>query len=183
MRGIHINGFAAVSEDGMLANADHVMPDALKVEEDQRFFENGVIEADVLVHGRHSQEPFQSTASKRRLILTRKIAELTSDESNPQALLWNPTGASFARALDALGPPHNRITIVGATEVFDLFLDHYQTFYLSRVAGVRLPGGTPVFKNVPAQTPEDILAAHGLVRAGDEVSTPKLTITRWERHS
>ena len=37
---------------------------------------------------------------------------------------------------------------VGGTEVFAMFLDLYDVFFLSRAAGVRLPGGRPVFPDV-----------------------------------
>ena len=37
-----IEGYAIVSEDGMLANAAGVMPDALKFEADKRLFERGL---------------------------------------------------------------------------------------------------------------------------------------------
>ena len=38
----------------MLADAAGVMPDALKFEADQRFFERALDRVDVVVHGRHS---------------------------------------------------------------------------------------------------------------------------------
>ena len=37
-----IEGFAIVSEDGMLANAEGIMPDSLKFEADRQFFECGL---------------------------------------------------------------------------------------------------------------------------------------------
>ena len=49
-------GFAIVSKDGMLADPAGVMPSSLKVEADQRFFENGLDGVDVVIHGRHSHE-------------------------------------------------------------------------------------------------------------------------------
>jgi hypothetical protein len=43
-----------------------------------------------------------------------------------------------------------------------VFLDRYDVFYLSRAPAVRLLGGRPVFPEVPARTPEQVLARHGL---------------------
>jgi hypothetical protein len=43
-----IEGYAIVSEDGMLANAAGVMPDQLKFDADQRFFERGLDAVDVV---------------------------------------------------------------------------------------------------------------------------------------
>ena len=51
-----IEGYAIVSEDGMLATAARIMPASLKFEADQRFFERGLDGVDVVVHGRHSHE-------------------------------------------------------------------------------------------------------------------------------
>jgi hypothetical protein len=42
-----IEGYAIVSEDGMLANAAGIMPDSLKFEADQAFFEKGLCSVDV----------------------------------------------------------------------------------------------------------------------------------------
>jgi len=62
-----------------------------------------------------------------------------------------------------LGLAEGTVAIIGGTEVFGLFLDlGYDAFHLSRVNKVRLPGGRPVFPQVPAQSPEDVLASHGL---------------------
>ena len=49
--------------------------------------------------------------------------------------------------------------MIGGTDVFDLFLDRYDSFYLTRGPRIRLPGGRPVFPGVPAPTPEAVLSA------------------------
>ena len=38
----HIEGYAIISEDGMLADAARVMPESLKFQADARFFEEGL---------------------------------------------------------------------------------------------------------------------------------------------
>jgi hypothetical protein len=159
-----IEGFAIISEDGMLADAAGVMPDALKFEADQRFFERGLDRLDVVVHGRHSHEQQPHSHLRRRLILTTRVAALAADPANDKALYWNPAGASFERALAELGEPDARVGVVGATYVFALFLDRYDVFHLTRAPGVRLPGGRPVFPGVPMRTPEAILERTGVVR-------------------
>jgi len=88
-----IEGFAIVSEDGMLADAAGIMPDALRFEADQRFFERGLDRVDVVVHGRHSHEQQPHSHLRRRLILTGRIPALAADPSNAKALFWNPVGA------------------------------------------------------------------------------------------
>jgi hypothetical protein len=66
-------GYAIVSEDGMLANAAGIMPDSLKFEADQHFFERGLNGVDVVVHGRHSHEQQPRSYLRRRLIVTRQV--------------------------------------------------------------------------------------------------------------
>ena len=98
-----VEGYAIVSEDGMLADAARVMPDALMFEADQRFFEHGLDRVGVVVHGRHSQERQPRSPLRHRLMLTRGIASIAEHPSNAKALLWNPAGASLEDALIALG--------------------------------------------------------------------------------
>jgi dihydrofolate reductase len=148
----------------MLANAEGIMPDPLKFGADQQFFERGLDGVDVVVHGRHSHERQPRSQLRRRLILTHKVAAVAADPSNEKALFWNPAGASFEQALTALGVPDGSIGIIGGTDVFGMFLDRYDVFHLSRAPDVRLPGGRPVFPEVPTQTPEQVLASHGLYR-------------------
>jgi dihydrofolate reductase len=180
-----IEGYAIVSEDGMIANAARIMPDSLKVEVDQRFFERGLDGVDVVAHGRHSHEQQPRSHLRRRLILTRRVAATAADPSNEKALLWNPSGASLEEALAALGAPDGSVGVIGGADVFAVFLDRYSVFHLSRVTGVRLPGGRPVFPEVPAQTPEDVLASHGLDRGERQLldAARGLTIVSWRSSS
>ena len=178
-----IEGYAIVSEDGMLANAAGVMPDSLKFEADQAFFERGLDGVDVVVHGRHSHENQRHSDLRRRLVLTRSVPAIAADPSNRKALFWNPAGASLEQAMAVLGVSEGTVGVIGGTEVFGLFLDRYQTFYLSRAPGVHLPGGRPVFPEVPAKTPEDVLAHHGLKPGQRQVLDMEkgLEVVSWER--
>src|SRR6185437_4977132 len=119
-----------VSQDGMIANAAGILPTALKFDADRQFFERGVAGVDVVVHGRHSEEGGEDSSSRRRLILTRQIPTIASDRSNGKTLLWNPAGTSFEQALAALGVSDAKIGILGGTDVFGLFLDRFDVFYL-----------------------------------------------------
>src|SRR3954470_19138891 len=98
MPDLRIEGYVIVSADGMLANADHVMPDELRFEGDKHFFTAALDRADLIVHGRNSHEGQANSPRRKRLILTRSIGAIAPDPSNPRATLWNPAGASFEAA-------------------------------------------------------------------------------------
>jgi hypothetical protein len=93
-----VEGYAIVSEDGMIANTDGIMPESLKFEADKRFFENGLNGVDVSVHGRHSHEQQPHSPLRHRIILTRRIWGIAPHPTIPKAVRWNPAGASFEDA-------------------------------------------------------------------------------------
>ncbi|HVV62133.1 MAG TPA: dihydrofolate reductase [Pseudolabrys sp.] len=178
-----IEGYAIVSADGMLADATGVMPDELKFDADQRFFADKLERVDAVANGRHSNEQQRNSATRKRLTLTRQILALAPDPDNPKGFLWNPAGASLAEAWAALGLDRGILGVVGGTFVFDLFLDSYTDFFLSRAPGIALPGGRPVFTEVPRLTPEQVLTRHGLV-AGKRITLDvenDVTVTHWHR--
>lgn len=183
MPALQIDGYVIVSADGMLANADRVMPDELKFAGDQQFFSAALDRADLIVHGRHSREDQQNSPRRKRIVLTRAIPNLAPDPSNARATLWNPAGASFEAACERAGVYSGAIAIIGGPGVFDMFMDRYSTFWLSQAPRVRLPGGEPCFPGVPRQSPQDILAAHGL-RAGESQildAAEAVSVTPWRR--
>ncbi|HTI83277.1 MAG TPA: hypothetical protein VL614_22720 [Acetobacteraceae bacterium] len=179
----HIEGYAIVSEDGMLADANRVMPDSLKFKADYEFFEAALDAVDLVVHGRHSQEQQPRAGQRRRLVLTQRVAAIAPDPSNPNALLWNPLGASFEDAVAAVGVPVRRVGVIGGTDVFAFFLDRFDAFHLTHAPGVSLPGGRPVFPDVPRRRPEDVLAEHGLRPEPPHMldATRNLSVVTWRR--
>jgi dihydrofolate reductase len=180
-----IEGYAIVSVDGMLADANRHIPDGLKVKADQEFFHGALEQAAVVVHGRHSHEGGPRAATRRRLVLTTRIAALADDPAHPKSLLWNPKGASLAEAWERLGAPSGLLAVIGGPDVYGLFLDiGYDAFHLSRAAHVRLPGGRPVFPQIgPDRTPEDVLASHGLKPGPQRVldADAGATLVTWRR--
>ena len=149
-----IEGYAIVSVDGMIANAAGIMPDELKFEADQRFFEHGLDGVQAVVHGRHSHEQQSRSHLRCRLILTRQIPTVAPDPSNQKALFWNPAGASFEEALAALQAPDGSVAIIGGTDVFGMFLPRYDIFYLTRAPNVWLPGGRESFRRCRSTLPK-----------------------------
>ena len=180
---LRIEGFVIVSAEGMLANARHVMPDELKFEGDKRFFSDALDRADLIVHGRHSHENQPNSPRRKRIVLTRAIGDLAPDPSNPKATLWNPAGATFEAACDGAGVGSGTVAIIGGPVVFDMFMDRYDTFWLSQAPRVRLPDGEPAFSGVPTRSPQQVLAAHGLQAGENQIldAAEGVLVTPWRR--
>lgn len=183
MVALRIEGYVIVSADGMLATADRLMPDVLRFEGDQRFFNAALDRVDLVIHGRHSFEDQPNSPKRRRVILTRSVNALADDPDNPNATLWNPAGASFAQACEHAGVTAGTAAVIGGPIVFAMFLDRYDTFWLSQAPRVKLPAGLGAFPDVPRHSPEEILARAGLAPRERRVldDAAGVTVTAWRR--
>lgn len=183
MPALQIDGYVIVSSDGMLADASHIMPDDLKFEGDKQFFNAALDRADLIVHGRHSFEDQPNSPRRKRVVLTRTVDAIAPDPSNPKATLWNPAGASFEAACDLAGVRNGTVAIIGGPDVFGMFMERYDTFWLSQAPRVRLPGGEPCFPGVPERSPQQVLAAHGLKAGNPQILDPadQVSVTPWRR--
>ena len=184
MIGSHsIEGYAIVSADGMIADGNGVIPATIRNDADQRFFQSELDRAAVLVHGRRSHEGGPRADKRKRIIVTRQVVSVTPNRSLPNALLWNPAGATLEQAIAALVVGDGPTAVLGGTEVFGLFLPLYDAFHLTRAAKASIPDGRPPFPQVGRQTPEDVLASFSLhpkaPRAIDAAAG--ITLTTWER--
>ena len=175
-----IVAYAIASADGMIADETGTMPKELHLEADQRFFAKGLDRADVLAHGRMSQEAQANSPKRRRLILTRKVAALAPDPDNPNARLWNPAGATLEEACGALGCASGTLAVLGGPDIYRYFLDlGYDDFYLSLADNVRLPGGIPVFGRGQGGTPEELMRAAGLKPRPTQRLDAEVSLIEW----
>ena len=183
MSELRIDGYVIVSADGMLADADRVMPAELKFEGDKRFFTDALDQADLIVHGRNSHEDQPNSPRRKRIILTRSVDALAPDPSNSRATLWNPAGAPFEAACERAGVRAGTIAVIGGPVVFEMFMARYATFWLSLAPRVKLPDGEPCFPGVPARSPQQILSAHGLTAGNARILDPAdgVSVTPWRR--
>jgi len=183
MSALQIEGYVIVSADGRLADASNVMPDSLKFPGDQRFFNAALDAADLILHGGNSFEDQPNSPHRRRIKVTRRVDGIGSDPDNPKSTLWNPAGASFEQACRAAKITSGTVAVIGGPVVFGMFMDRYDTFWLSQAARVELPDGAPCFPGVPAQTPQQVLASHGLVAAETRLldAANDVTVTAWRR--
>jgi hypothetical protein len=182
---LRIEGYVIVSADGMLADASNVMPDELKFEGDKAFFTAALDRADLILHGRNSYEDQPNSPRRRRVILTRKVEAIAPDPANPKSTLWNPAGASFDAVCKHAGIDIDAgtVAVIGGPGVFGMFMDRYDEFWLSVAPHVRLPCGEPCFPGVPARTPQQILAAHGLHAGEPQMldAANEVSVTPWRR--
>jgi len=185
VRRLRIEGYVIVSGDGMLANADRVMPEGLKFEGDKQFFTDALDHADLIVHGRNSFEDQPNSPKRKRIVLTRAIDAIAPDPTNPKSTLWNPDGASFEAACAGAAVGSGTVAIIGGPYVFGMFMDRYDTFWLSLAPHVRLPDGEPCFPGVPECSPQQILAAHGLHAGEQQVldAAHEVSVTPWRRNA
>ena len=165
---LEIEGFAIVSNDGHLAGADGLMPNSLKFDPDQKFLNQALDGATLLVHGRKSHEAQPNSGNRRRLLLSHSIGAFSATPIEPNVWLWNPAVTSFRDVCTALGIESGVVAVLGGTAAYDMFLPLYAKFHLCRAGKVRLPGGVPVFSAVgPGRTPDDVLSAAGLALVED----------------
>jgi dihydrofolate reductase len=175
-------GYAIVSADGMLAAADGIMPATLKFDADQRFLSDSLDAVDLIVQGRNSFEDQPNSAKRRRIYATRSVQQPVM-AADKQSVLWNPAHAPIDAAVAATGLNTARIAIIGGTSLFDMFLNRYQSFWLSHAPKVALPGGVPVFSGVPARSPDEILRDQGMTEGRRRVLDPAddVTVVEWTR--
>jgi dihydrofolate reductase len=176
-----VEGYVIVSADGMLADSQHRMPDSIRYDADQEFFQSSLDQAAAIVHGRHSHEGGPRADKRKRLVLTRRVAALAPDPDYPNALFWNPQGATFEEALAALGVADGTTAIIGGSDVFTMFLPRYDSFHLSHAGRAHIPGGLSPFTE--PGTPEDVLRRHGLKPGPrrDLDAAADLSVTTWIR--
>ena len=119
----------------------------------------------------------------RRDVAVRYVCALLPMFFSATLLVLSGPGASFEAACEQAGVTSGTVAIIGGPAVFGMFMDRYDTFWLSLAPKVRLPDGEPCFPGVPARTPQQILAAHGL-RAGEPQmldAANEVSVTPWRR--
>jgi hypothetical protein len=168
----------------MIADRNRQMPEGLKIDADVRFFNDGLDRAALIVHGRNSHEQQAVSDRRRRFVVTHEIPALSMHPSIANAWQWNPAGMSFTDAREEIGLSEGMVAVTGGAQVFALFLDiGFDAFHLSRAGKVAIPGGRPVFSQVPGQTPEQVLRSYGLAPGPARVldAPAEATLVTWHR--
>ncbi len=156
-------GYAVVSADGFIADADGVMPDALKFEADWDYFQAALDDADITLIGRHTHEAAPNLKKRHRLVFSTRTGELTRE--NATTFWIDPGKADPCRAIAELFGPSAKVAVVGGRAVFDWVLSNpgFSTFHLSLAHHVRLGRGQTIFKGAnDLSAALSLLNDHGL---------------------
>ncbi len=174
---IVVEGHAIVSNDGMIAAADGSMPPELRNDADWRLFQAALDRSALVVLGRigHARHP---NPGRRRLVLTRSVADLQADPVDERSSYWNPAGIGIADVIERLGIREGTVAVTGGTGTFDVFLPWYDRFVLAEVRGLYIAEGTPCFTK---GHPRFVLPGAGLEARDMEMIDRGVVQTTWVR--
>ncbi len=176
-----LHGYAIVSDDDRIADAQGRFPDTLKNDADWAYFQAGLDASDLTLLGRRSHEASPNVKQRRRVVVSGAVSAL---EEREDGLWWNPAGLPLEEVLASVLPSGGEIAVPGGRDVFDhVGPAGFSTFHLARAVGRRLPGGRGLFsaceRGVRA---EEALAGGGLAPDPtvwlDEPAGVNLTIWR-----
>ncbi len=161
---IEIHGYAIVTDDNMIADANGEIPPGLRNDKDWRQYQAALASSDLVVFARRSHENEPETHGVPRVVVSRDARAL---EKRADAWWWNPAEVAWPAVIAQLLPGGGQVAAPGGQAVFDLFLGiGYDVFHLARARGVALPGGRPVFSEcVEGVSAEAVLAKYGLGHA------------------
>ncbi|GEO14228.1 hypothetical protein [Microvirga aerophila] len=186
MAAVEIHGYAIVSDDDRIADAEGRMPDVLRNDADWAYFQSELDRCALVVLGRLGHEANPNPKQRLRLVVSSSSSGL---EQRNDGWWWNPAVLPWSEASRLALPQGGRVAVPGGRLVFDLFLEiGYTAFHLARAHGTRLPGGVPVFSGcLQGQTAESVLAGSRL-RAGprrvlDPAGPVSLTVWQAERET
>ena len=183
-RPIEIHGYAIVSDDDRIADAEGLIPPALRNEKDWEQYQRALAQSDLVVFARVSHENEPETHGVPRMVVSRSANGL---ENRGGIWWWDPALVSWGEAVGEVLPQGGEVAAPGGQAVFDLFLNiGYDVFHLARAHGVRLPGGRAVFSECETGlTAETVLSKHGLSLAErielDPVQRVEMNIWRLRR--
>lgn len=167
-------GYAIISDDDCIADADGNMPTVLMNEADWRAFQAGLDRASLVLIGRHGHEAHPNPPHRRRLVVTSTVDGFVRDPDESDVgpvYRVNPAVVPLEEAIARLVEPGGEVAVPGGRLVFDACLAlGFDGFHLTRKHGARLKGGMKIFSACQSGArPEAILTEHGLVPGEPEV--------------
>lgn len=156
-------GFAVVSADGFIADAEGVMPDRLKFDADWDYFQAALDRADITLIGRHTHEAAPNLRKRHRLVFSNRVDGVVKED---ETTLWiDPTKADPNAVIGEISGAGSHVAVVGGQGVFDWVLSNpgFSAFHLSLAHHVRLGRGQKIFADGPdLDAAVALLEDHGL---------------------
>jgi hypothetical protein len=182
MSHVKIHGYAIVSDDDRIADKTGRTPAALRNDADWAYFQAELNRSDLTVLGRLGHEANPNPRRRNRMILSSSSHGI---EQHADGWWWNPERLPWPDAIRRVLPYGGRIAVPGGRQVFDLFLSiGYDAFHLTRMEGVVVSGGVPVFSECDAgKSAETILSSAGLKPGSRQVLDPigPVSLVIWRR--
>jgi hypothetical protein len=177
---VEIHGYAIVSDDDRIADADGRMPEVLRNDADWAYFQAGLDRSAVTVLGRHGHESNPNPRGRLRMVVSSSSSGL---ERRSDGWWWNPQALPWQEAIAHVLPQGGEVAVPGGRRVFDLFLGiGYDAFHLARAEGARIPGGVALFSPCDqGLTAEAVLARSGMAPGQRQVLDPAapVSLTVW----
>lgn len=103
-----IDGLAIVSVEGNIADHTGYMPNSLKLEADQALYAKALADAAVVIHGKLSHEGGSDSSQRRRLVMTRRVANSARSKASPTPATGTPPGPDLPRRCPRSARPQAR---------------------------------------------------------------------------
>jgi len=142
-------GYAVISADGLIADADGRMPDCLKFDADWDYFQAALDHADITLLGRLTHEAAPNIKKRRRLVFSSRVDGLVKTD---ETTYWiDPAQTDLHAAITEISGPSSKVAVVGGRGVFDWVLSKpgFSAFHLSIARKVQLGRGLQMFKAAP----------------------------------
>ena len=123
-------GYAIISSDCFIADANSQMPDGLRNASDWQYFQSELDSSDLILIGKKSYINFQNS-KRNRLIPTSRIKDIEIQKSD--LCFFNPSSISIEGAVKIFLPNTTKIAVVGGNKVYDLVFSamYFNEFHLT----------------------------------------------------
>ncbi|MGH1481766.1 MAG: hypothetical protein ACRBM6_24055 [Geminicoccales bacterium] len=156
-------GYAVVSADGLIADADGRMPDQLKFDADWDYFQAALDRADVTLIGRATHEVAPNVKKRRRLVFSSRVQGMWQED---ETTFWvDPTKTDPNGVITEIVGPSADVAVVGGQGVFDWVLSKpgFFSFHISLAHHVRIGSGRHIFRDAAGlEAAISLLQGHGL---------------------
>jgi dihydrofolate reductase len=141
-------GYAIVSADGFIADANGRMPEVLCFEADWAYFRAAIRQTDLMILGRHTHELSPNLTNRPRLVASRGVRAVIQE--NASTWWANPKEMTPSSAVAVAVGTDATVMVAGGSGVYGWVLgeDGYDEFHLSIARQVVLGTGRPLLDEI-----------------------------------